>query len=224
MSRSRTLTNMLLDVRQRTNQENSTFVTDAELMEYLNQEIARLWTRLVQGQGHPHFRSSTSYTVTPSTTVQALPSDFYQVQECTAVIGGFTGPLRPFMAAERGFLQNSGFSAVNTTTRYRIQANNIEYLPVTQNFTSTLYYTPTQTRLVSGSDVFDGFCGYEAVPIYGACAVVLAKEESDPAFYLGLKADAYRDIDALISQRDASNPERVSDVMGDSAWWPKGFY
>jgi hypothetical protein len=60
---------MLLDVRQRTNQENSTFVTDAELTEYLNQELAELWTRLVLNQGQPHFRSSTTIPVVPPTTL-----------------------------------------------------------------------------------------------------------------------------------------------------------
>lgn len=224
MSRSRTLTAMLLDVRQRTNMENSTFVTDSELTEYLNTEIARLWTRLVQGSGHPHFRSSQTYSVTSATTLQPLPADFYQVQEVTATIGGYVGPLHPFMASEHGWLQNSGATGVTSTVKYRVQAGNIEFLPVQQNFTATLYYVPTQTRLVSGSDVFDGFCGYEAVAIYGACATVREKEETDPGFYKNLQAEAYRDIDSLIAQRDASHPERVQDVrcIGVAgAWWPR---
>lgn len=226
MSRSRTLTAMLLDVRQRTNQENSTFVTDAELTEYLNTEIARLWTRLVQGSGHPHFRSSTTYTVTSTTTAQALPADFYQVQEVTGTAQGTTTPLRSFMAGERGWLQNgNGGIGVSSMPMYRVQAGNIEFLPVQQTFTATLYYAPTQTRLAVGADVFDGFCGYEAVPIYGVCAIVLAKEESDPSFYKNMQAEAYRDIDSLIAQRDAANPERVQDVMsatlpgGSFRWW-----
>ena len=211
---------MLLDVRQRTNQENSTFVTDAELTEYLNVELARLWTRLVQGQGHPHFRSSSTYTVTSSTSLQALPADFFQVQAVEATIGGITGNLTPFMSAEHGTLRNVAVWSPLQGAHYRIQASNIEFLPATQSFTATLYYTPCQPRLVSGSDTFDGFNGYEVAAIYGACATVLAKEESDPSFYLGLQQQMNADIDLACAQRDASNPERVQDVYSyDGIGW-----
>ncbi len=218
MARSRTLTNLISDVRSRVNQENSTFVTDAELTEYLNQEIARLHTHLVQGSGHPHFRNSTTFAVTSTTNLQALPADFYQVQEITATIGGTTGSITPFMASERGFLKNASVWSPLSGVQYRIQANNIEFLPASQSFTATMYYVPCATRLVNGSDVWDGFCGYETVPIYGACAIVLAKEESDPSFYKGLQAEAYADIDMLIAQRDASNPERVHETIGSDPY------
>ena len=204
---------MLLDIRQRTNQENSTFVTDAELTEYLNVELARLWTRLVQGQGHPHFRSSTTYTVTSATTLQALPADFWQVQEITASIGGITGNITPFMAGERGYLKNASVWTPLAGVQYRIQAGNIEFLPASQSFTAQMFYTPCQTRLSAGSDTFDGFNGFEVAAIYGVCATVLAKEESDPGFYLGLQAQMNADIDLACAQRDASNPERVQDVV-----------
>jgi|CXWL01.1.fsa_nt_gi hypothetical protein len=222
MSRTRTLTNLLTDIRQRTNQENSTFVTDAELTEYLNQELAELWTKLVQGSGQPFYRSSQAYTVTGATTLQALPATFFEVQEVTATIAGITGALAPFMASEHGWLQSSAVwgSMVALPPRYRIQASNIEFLPVQQSFTATLYYSPTQPRLVASNDTFDGFAGFEIAAIYGACATVLAKEESDPTFYLGQRERIYSHITSLASQRDASAPERVQDVTGGGERWP----
>lgn len=222
MSRTRTLTNLIADVRSRTNQENSTFVTDAEVTEYLNVELAELWTRLIQNQGQPFYRSSTTYTVTSTNNLQALPADFFQVQEVVATIGGITGSLTPFMMAERGYLKNAQVWSPLMGSQYRIQAGNIEFLPATQSFTATLFYSPTQPRLVSGGELFDGFGGFEIAAIYGACATVLQKEESDPGFYLGQRERIYKNIDMLAAQRDASMPERVQDVMGDagSGWWP----
>ena len=222
MSRTRTLTAMLLDVRQRCNLEASTFVSDSELTEYLNQSLAKLWRRLVQNQGQPFYRSSTPYTVTSATTLQALPADFYQVQEVSAVMGGFTYSLTPFMAAERGALKSATVYSALGTTSYRIQAGNIEFLPVSQSFTATLYYSPTQPRLALGSDVFDGFAGYELAAIYETCAVVKDKEETDPSFYAGQAAAIYADIDLQMAQRDAANPERVQEVVGTmdgATWW-----
>lgn len=213
---------MLLDIRQRTNMENSTFVTDAELTEYLNQSLAKLWRRLVQNAGQPFYRSSTTYTVTSATTLQSLPADFYQVQEVSATLGGFTYTLQPFMAAERGMLKSATVYTALGSPCYRIQAGNIEFLPVSQSFTATLFYSPTQPRLVGGGDPFDGFAGYELAAIYDVCAIVNQKEESDPSFYAGQSAAIYADIDLQIAQRDAANPERVQETIGitdNLSWW-----
>lgn len=209
---------MLLDVRQRTNQENSTFVTDSELAEYLNQELAELWARLVQGEGQPHYRSSSTIAVTAGTALYNLPADFWRVQGVEATINGITGGLHPFMAQEHGWLRNAGPWGPFSPVRYRVQGAQIEFLPSTQSFTATLYYSPVQPRLSAPTDTFDGFAGYEMAAIYGVCATVAAKEESDPAFHLGQKDRIYRHIDALAAQRDASHPERVQDVSNEQSW------
>jgi hypothetical protein len=218
VARTRTLTNMLLDIRQRTNQENSTFVTDAELTEYLNQELAELWSRLVQNEGQPHYRSSATIPVTAGTALYLIASyaaDFWRVQEVTADIDGVLGTLQPFGHVERARLADTGspWGGVSPV-RYRIQGGNIEFQPATRAFTATLYYTPHQPRLVNGADTFDGFNGYEVAAIYGVCATVLQKEESDFSFYESRKERILAQIDALAAARDMSHPERVQDVMG----------
>jgi len=217
---------MLLDIRQRTNQENSTFVTDSELTEYLNVELAELWSHLAQNEGQPHFRSTFPISVLNGTALYTLPADFWRLQEVTATINGVTGALQPFMATEHGWLLNSGPWGPATPVRYRVQANQIEFLPAVQSFAATLYYTPNCPRLLQPGSTFDGFNGYEAAAIYGVCATVMAKEESDPSFYLGQRDRIYRLIDSLAAQRDAGNPERVQDVLGSDylgtrapGWW-----
>jgi hypothetical protein len=211
---------MILDVRQRTNQENSTFVTDAEITEYLNQEIAELYTRIVQAQGPEHYRASASVPVVSGTALYALPADFWQLQSLEATLGGITGRLRPFMQSEHALLANAQPYAWYSPIRYRVQANNLEILPATQTFNATLYYTPAPPRLVSGGNTFDGFAGYEVAAIYGACATVLQKEESDPGFYMAQRDRIYQHIQSVAAQRDANEPERVQDVTTQA--WPFG--
>jgi hypothetical protein len=184
----------------------------------LNQELAELWARLVQNEGHPHFRSTATISVTPAFQTYALPADFWRLQEVTATINGITGALHPFMAMEHGWLKNSGPWGPWSPVRYRIQASAIEFLPNQQTFTATLYYTPSCPRLVNASDTFDGFNGYEVAAIYGVCATVCAKEETDPTFFLAQKERILKFIDSLASQRDASHPERVQDVSVDMSW------
>lgn len=226
MSRFRTLTNLLLDVRRRTNQENSTFVTDVELTEWLNQAIAELEVKLVLNQGQPHFRTETSIAVAAPTAVYPLPADFWTLQEVTATKDGSTFPMRPFMASEHGDLVNASIYAPFYPIQYRIQAGNIEFRPATESFTATVYYTSSHTRLTgtfdadgmltASSDAWDGFNGYEMAPIYDVCAQVMAKEESDPSFYLRQRDRIYETIAAAAAHRDMSNPERVQDVTSRS--------
>lgn len=220
MARTRTLTELIADVRQRTNQESSTFVTDAEVTEYLNQEAAELYARIVQAQGPEHYRSSSTVSVVSGTSLYALPADFWQLQALEATLGGITGRLRPFMPSEHALLSNAQPYAWYSPIRYRVQANNLEVLPATQTFTATLYYTPAPPRLVSGGDLLDGFAGYEVAAIYGACATVLAKEESDPSFFMAQRDRIYQHIQALAAQRDSNEPERVQDVTTSA--WPYG--
>jgi hypothetical protein len=219
MARSRTLTNLLLDVRQRTNQENSTFVTDAELTEYLNQELAELWTRLVLAQGQPHYRSSTTHSVVPPTALYALPADFWTLQEVTSTANGSTVTLLPFMTSEHGALINSTLLVSQSPVRYRLQAGNIEFRPATEAFTATLYYTSTSPRLSAGGDTFDGFNGFEMCAIAGVCATVFAKEDSDPRFYSEQKDRFYQVAERAAAHRDMANPERTQDVTSHVDWW-----
>lgn len=230
MSRSRTLTNLIADVRMRTNQEASTFVTDAEITEYLNQELAELWTRLVLSQSQPLYRSQTTISVVPPTSLYALPADFLAIQGAQGTLDGYSFTLRPFMPHERPTLQTTSqlYGPVGPI-QYRVQGDNIEFLPCDRAFDATVYYAPSQPRLVSGSDTFDGFNGFEMCAIAGVCAVVMAKEESDPSFYLGLKNRFYATAEKAAAFRDMSSPERVQDVedfgyasgWGGNTWWPR---
>ena len=221
MARSRTLTNMLLDVRQRTNQENSTFVTDAELTEYLNQELAELWTRLVLSQGQPHYRSTATIPVTAGTatyTIATYATDFWTLQEMTATKDGVTMPMVPFMPIEHAGLMSASLYPTLHPVKYRIQGSLIEFRPATESFTATMYYTPYQPRLTTGTDTFDGFNGFEMCAIAGVCATVMAKEDSDPSFYMGQKQRFYEVAEKAAAHRDMANPERVQDVT--LASWP----
>jgi hypothetical protein len=216
VSRTRTLTNLIADCRRLAKMENSTFCSDADITELLNQEIAELYSRLVQAQGHVHYRSSEPYTVVSGTSTYALPATFWQVQSVEATINGLTGTLYPFMPTERARLSNH--EAPTFRVFYRIQGSNIEFLPARENFTATLYYTPAAARLSVGSDTFDGFNGYEMAAIYGTVALMLAMEEADPSFWEMRKDKILARVDALAAFRDASNPERVQDVSDLDEW------
>lgn len=216
MSRTRTLTNMIADCRQRANMVNSTFVSDAEITEFLNQELAELYNAFLQCEDHPYFRSTQTISVTTSSNTASLNSTFLRIQEVEALINGVQGILHPFEPAERGMLVNAGLQGVSRYAHdvmYRLQGQTIEFLPVSQSFTAYVYYTPCQTRLSSGSDTFDGYNGYEVAAINGTVATMLAKEDSDPSFWLGQKDRLYVEIRQWAAARDVSHAPRVQEII-----------
>lgn len=217
MARERSLADMIADVRQRSNMEHSEFVTDDEITEYLNQELAELWSHLTQGGGQPFYRSYYDIDVEEGTSLYPLPADFWVLQGVDATIDGITGALDSFMPLERARMTGAAVESpwgLCSPVRYRVQAGNIEFLPATRTFTARLWYTPSCPRLESPLETFDGFNGFEMAAIYGAVAAVKDKEETDPSFYAGQKERIYRHIDSLAGMRDASRPERVQDVIG----------
>lgn len=219
--RTRTLTNLIADCRRLAKMENSTFCTDADITEILNQELAELQSTLGQVQGQPLYRSTATIPVVAGTSSYSLATyaaDFFQLQGVEATQNGTTSPLRPFMPIEHGVLSTDGGSPT-IGVYYRVQGNSIEFLPSTETFTATVFYTPTTTRLSAGSDTFDGFNGFEMAAIYGTVAQMLAMEDADPTFWEGRRERIYRRIEAIAAQRDASMPERVQDItMTDNEW------
>lgn len=225
--RTRTAENLVADVRHRANMEDSEFVTNAEILEYLNQERTELNWHLRLNEGQPHDYKTTTIAVLAGTVSYVTPDDFWELLGASADIGGIKREMEPFMEGERPSLQNTQLVIPYTSTpRYRVVGPQIDVLPSTQSFTMTVRYVPSAIRLVLGSvpqDSMDGWNGYELACIYGATATCLAKEESDPSYYQGLKDRVLRLIDALAAQRDAGHPERVTDVIGLDAYLP-GFY
>lgn len=228
MARTRTLQQMIDAVRRNTdNRDSQAFVTDADIKEILNEELAELHARMTANEGQPHFRSQQDIAVTAGTALYALPVDFYRVQEVVANIDGINMPMDPFMARERADLLNAQyfFAGYRTGPRYRIQADNIEVLPTTRSFTLSLFYLRACPRLEEVTDTTDGFDGYENAAIFGASATVQVMEETDPSFYIGKKMAIMQQIDAQAAMRDASAPERAGDVTGDLEFFPNmGWY
>jgi len=229
MARERTAEDCVADVRKRANLENSDFVTDEEILEYLNQEFAELRGRLRMNEGQVHEVQVEDIVVRSGTEAYDLPPDFWELLSIHVTIGGRPRMLDSFMEQERADLLAGPFFSTVESPRYRLMGKQIEFLPATQDFTATVRYAPNTGRLRLGQtppDKVDGYNGYEVAAIYGAVAICNAKEETDPSFYLAQKDRILKQIDALAARRDAGRPERVTDVTGGLAgdfgpfgWW-----
>lgn len=224
MAAAVSLTSMIQSVRRRANIENQTsFITDQEITEYLNAGLASLYDLLVQAGGQPWFRSSYTFATTGNTATYPLPADFYELVSVDVQLGSVGGiptiSAKPYMEYERNRYKYMPGWLYGTPVYYRLQGQNISFIPVPNSaFSVTLNYYPTFTKLTSGNDAFDGVNGWEEYAIWKAVADCRGKGDEDPSYALGKAAELERKIQSMSEQRDIGQPERMTETGGDG--WP----
>ena len=133
--------------RQRADQVNSQFITDAELNGYLNNSWSELYDLLVSKYEDDYFLSSSSISVTSGTASYSLPADFYKARGVDLVINtDQSTPLQRYVFADR---TRDSLVRYARDVRYRIQGDKIYFAPAPSSNTATLWYTPKPQTLQS---------------------------------------------------------------------------
>lgn len=229
MARARTLTELIADVRDRADAENSQHVTDAQVTRYLNQSIAALYALIVE-QDEADFAEECTFTATAgaaSTSMVTEPVEGtivypYKILAVDVIdADGFSWPVPRFMMGERAALDaEAGQWGVVTATRYQWRGNKDLFWspPWEADRTIRVTYIPSPTDLSSGSDTFDGRAGWEEWVTLDSAIKVLAKEESDVTDMVRERALVEQRILKQIVARDRAQPKRVRDVVGGDRW------
>jgi hypothetical protein len=227
-----TLLELRTAVRQRADQVNSTFVSDAELTSYVQQSAFELYDVMVQKYGDAYFVKAPPATITTDGTneVFALPTDLYKLlgvdlQTNGAPNGWLT--LRPFNMAERNrnWRPNAAPIVGFTSLRYRLHGTNLWLTPLpASGQTLRIWYVPRLATFTGDTDTLDGISGWTEYVIVDAAIKCMVKEESDPSALFAQKAALLKRIEEAAGNRDEGAPPTVSDVNGpDSAsgyGWP----
>ncbi len=191
MARSVTAAAMLLRVRDATDSNNDTHLTDAEIYRYLTAAVAKTWdVVLTHGLGGEFVKSATFSTVANqqpyALATIVSDGDFYQVKTLYAVESD--GQLRPI-------------PRVNPAETHGMRAP----LGV---YSMKLYYVPCAPVFTTGSESFDGINGWEEHTIQLAAIAVKKKKQDDVSQY---KA-SLREIEEVMkvqANRNADSPPRV---------------
>lgn len=218
-----TLAQLRTRARQRADMENSTFVSDSELNFYINSSIAELHDLLVSAYGSDYFLSTHSFSTVASTADYALPADFYKLAGIDAQYNGSDWvALRPFNFNERNRNQDLSVGTISGPDfRYRIMGSNIKLAPVPNAVhTIKVWYTPKATELSLDADTLNDLNQFAEYVIVDAAIKCLQKEESDVSVLMAQKAELRRRIEIMAQNRDASEPESVSDVYSaNTDYW-----
>ena len=216
MANTKTLAQLRTSIRSRCDMENSEFISDAELLDYINGSYAELYDILVS-RFEDYYTTTASATISSGSTSFSVPADFYKLRGLDRQIGSSSDyyDVPKFTFNERNWRNNqvTRLRHGQLNVNYRLINNNIEVLPANQAAgTYRIWYVPTYTALASDSDTVDGVNGWEEYIIVDACIKCLEKEEGNTATFARQKKELLKRIEEMASMRDINQPETVTDV------------
>jgi hypothetical protein len=158
-------------IRQRTDSENSEFVTDAELNQLINTAYQELYGLLVRASLH---RTEEVETVTADgSDSYSMPSDFLSLIGVYRVYDEDKVPLERFPDKFRPG------SRTGDASMYRVVGSELVLYPKPSDGSYDIVYIPVPGELVADADQLDGVLGWEEFVVIDAAINVLAKEESN---------------------------------------------
>lgn len=218
---------IILAVRNRTDMLNDNFVTDNELMWYINSSCAELDDMLVQ-TFDDYKLTSTSLTITENNYV-ALPPDFYKPRGVDVFIDSVQPySVRPFNFQERNRYANTLFRGPTGpyNVRYRVQDGYFYIEPVSAApGTYTLWYTPAWQNFTSTASILPTYMDIQVWHEYAtvdASIKVKMKLELDPGGFMALKEPLRQRILAMNKSRAQAEGKTISAVrqeMDDLFGW-----
>ncbi|MEQ9074098.1 MAG: hypothetical protein RLP09_09595 [Sandaracinaceae bacterium] len=224
----RTLAQLTTRIRNRCDQANSTFVTDPEIAEMVNQSAAALWEAALDGANPTEFAvgsvSASTVAGTQEYTLAATggPSsenDLYRVIGVDVLFLGRWRPLKKLANAERNAFEGvTGWTGPGDTF-YRLQGRTfageakVSFYPTPSGVHSfRVAYTPLATE-VDGTNALVALNGWDEYVISDVCAMIAEKEESDAAGFLKRRDAALVRVLWAAANLDDEGIERIRETV-----------
>lgn len=240
-----TLLQLRTQCRERADMKNATgvytnaFITDTELNSYINQSYFELYDILVQKFGDDYFVADPlQFEADGTTFLYPLPDGdnydeapaLYKFMGLDLALGGASDnaswvTIRPFMFADRNRYAVPNFQSFYgiTNLRYRLNGSNLYLTPIpAAGQILQMWYVPKLVELADDEDIAQGFSGWLEYVIVDAAIKMLNKEESDVSVLLAQKQALLRRIESAAENRDAGNPQVVSDTQWQDYQFPAG--
>jgi hypothetical protein len=205
--------------RQRADMETSDFIEDSELVGYINASLAELYDLMVAAYGEDYFLDNYTFSTVASQADYSLPADFYKLKGVDARINGSDWySIRPFNFNERNRNQDVTWGLIGgPNVRYRIVGSNIKFSPLPEGiYPMQLWYVPLAPTMAADGDTFDDLNQYGEYVVIDAAIKMLQKEESDVSVLMAQKQAMKRRLEEMSLNRDAGQPESISDIYSEN--------
>lgn len=212
MARTYTWAELRTRIRQKTNKENSQFVTNSEIDSMIEEAYATMYNKLVNTNEN-YFITSTTLTLVNNTHTYALPADFYKLKGVDLDRNGVLYQLSLVPWEHRNKYQAISTTYTSLPTEYMFYNNSLRFVPVPNGgYTVTVYYVPAPPKYVSDATTIDGVAGFDKYIVNYCAACIRDKEEKDSSVFMNKAMIALQDMANSISPRDFENSITISDV------------
>lgn len=237
MATTMTLSELMVATRQRADMlpsgytasltNTDLFVTDPELISYINQSYFELYDLLITVYEDYYVQTPYEFQ-TDGNQRYNLPSDFYKLLGVDLALAA--SPSNPAWVTLKkfDFISRNRYVYPQLTStylgvfnlRYRLVGGQIMFIPTPSSGQYIrLWYIPTLTTLAALSDTVQGVSGWTEYIICDAAIKCAQKEESDVSVLELQKAGLVKRIEESAMNRDAGQPDTISDVRSFSERW-----
>jgi hypothetical protein len=215
--------------RQKADMENSNFIEDPELLNYINEAYYTWYDMIVEVFEDYYLNDDpTEFTLASGESTIDLPADFYKlagIDKAISTSGDKFYALKKTLWRQRNQVQNRfSYYGLQPQITYRIFKDKIKMTPPdAAGGTYRLYYIPLATALVLDTDVIETYNGFENLLIIDVAIKMLNKEESDPSMLLMERQRLEMKMTTMLVDRDINNGECIEDT--NSEWdddWGQG--
>ncbi len=222
-----------LHAQQRSDMIGSNFVTTPEWNYYINQSYYELYDLLITTYEDYFVAPVLQFTTTGSQSY-ALPNGqnysnapaFYKMYGMDI---GVVPNANAFATLKKfDFIQRNRYVFPQITStplgifnmEYRVVGGNIMFIPQpSAGQVMGVWYYPRLTTLLQDTDIMDGISGWTEYVIVDAAIKALRKEESDTQELMNEKIMLKQRIEESATNRDAGQPDTISDTQTWSERW-----
>lgn len=214
-----TLAELKTQARQRSDMENSEFVSDAELTAYINASLAELHDLLISSYSDDYVMNEHIF-VSDTTLEYSLPSDFYKLRGVDVRRGptGQWATVKRFNFNRRNEQQNAyAWNLLGLPyIEYRLVGSKIRFNRVPDaQLQFRIFYHPKATKLTVDADSYDDVNGFAEYVVVDAAIKMMQKEESDVSVLMAQKEGLRQRITAMAANRDANESASVTDIYAE---------
>lgn len=215
--------------RQRADMLESEFVTDAELNTYINASLAELHDLLIAAYNEEYYMESVEFASVTDQIDYDLPDGsnysaalkFYKLRgvDCKNDTSDWSTVKRFNFNRRNEDINNYTWNLLGVPfMQYRIVGAKVRFNRIPDpNMTFRLWYYPVSVVLVNDSDEFADINNYVEYVITDAAIKMLQKEESDVTVLMAQKQALHERIKTMAQNRDANEPESVTDIYAEDS-------
>lgn len=215
MAVTRTLTEMIQEVRDLADVPGTNFVTDTMVTRWLNLGLKKVYEMAYSADPDAYdLKKDTSITTVAGTDEYTLPTDFWKQKGISLTQGDFRTQLeRMDLGGKRDLYNNE--QGVPRFWHFYTRSKILLFPTPDGAYPLTVWYVPVYTQLVSGSDTFDGIHGFEEYGIYEAAIKCRIKSEGEINELMAMKAAVADEITDMAKERDIGGYQGIEDVVPD---------